>query len=97
MKAKIQEFLRLHHSQPFSTDFLHRHFDVAIGEVEQICDELIAEGAACRPLHTHYVEGVEVDWAAVHAARARSNFPSPLIYKRKRLDCSFDELDPKAV
>jgi len=70
MKNTIQKFLQLNHGQNFSTDYLHRYLDFPIADVNRICDELIAEGAATRPEYTHYVAGVEVDWAAVHAGEA---------------------------
>lgn len=70
MRDKIQRFLQLNHSRCFSTDYLSRYLDIPLEVLEVICDELIEDGFATRPEHTHYVAGVEVDWAAVHAGTA---------------------------
>jgi hypothetical protein len=64
-KAKLREFLQLNHSTPFHPDYLHRYLDLPIEVVNEECEALIEEGAVTRPLHTHYVKGVKVDWSLV--------------------------------
>ena len=69
-KLKVQEFLQIHHHQSFSMDYLSRYLDVPYLDVELHCAALVTEGCAMSPRYTHYVQGIPVDWAAVHAGRA---------------------------
>jgi hypothetical protein len=70
VRNEIQEFLQIHHTQFFHVDFLHRYLEIPIRDVEQICETLITLGAAYHPEGTGYMQGVAVDWEAVHAGRA---------------------------
>lgn len=69
-RNRVQEFLQLHHTSPVSLDWLHRHLELPYRDVEAYCEALIFLGAAIRPCGTHYVQGVKVDWKAVHEGRA---------------------------
>ena len=92
-RAKIREFLQLNHSQSFHPDYLHRYLDLPIEVVNEECEALIEEGTVTRPPYTHYVVGVKFDWAAYWRSReVRPVSRSPLVYRHKPLDCSFEEL-----
>lgn len=66
----VQQFLQIHHAHGFSSDYLAWYLQVPQENVEEICEALVGEGAAFRPAGTQLVQGIEVDWAAVHAGRA---------------------------
>lgn len=68
-RETLQQFLQVHHVCCFSADYLSWYLSIPQTDVEQICEVLIAEGAAFHPKGTSYIQGIEVDWAAVHAGR----------------------------
>lgn len=68
-RETLQQFLQVHHVHCFSTSYLGWYLGIPQSNVERIAEVLIAEGAAFHPQWTDYIQGIEVDWAAVHAGR----------------------------
>lgn len=68
---KVQQFLQPTHHTCFSVDYLSWYLQVPREETEAICEKLIAEGVAYHPEDTSYVQGIAVNWPAVHAGEAK--------------------------
>lgn len=69
-RDRVQQFLQLNYLTCFSLDYLHRHLEIPLAEVEAYCEALDFIGAVFHPSGTNYVQGVAVDWRAVHEGRA---------------------------
>lgn len=69
-RFRLQQFLQLNHSRQFSVNYLSHQLNIPEKEVWMISAELILEGTAKNTKHTNYIEGIPVDWKAVHEGRA---------------------------